>query len=89
MCGALQGAEVRKDLLQADARERKYQCHSSGKTTAGDMGISCCQVASSGKPNVSAEFCWNIRGGAAQISETVLSETDPTQISNNISESLA
>ena len=52
MCGALQGAEVRKDLLQADARERKYQCHSSGKTTAGDMGILCCQKASSREPNV-------------------------------------
>ena len=52
----MQGAEVRMDLLQADARERKYQCHSSGKTTAGDMGIFCCQVASSGEPNVTGQL---------------------------------
>ena len=52
MCGALQGAEVRKDLLQADARERKYQCHSSREKTDGDMAISSYQVFSSGEPNV-------------------------------------
>jgi len=39
MCGALQGAEVRKDLLQADARERKYQCHSSREKTDEGMAI--------------------------------------------------
>ena len=33
MWGAMQGAEVRKDLLEADARDRKSQCRSSGEKT--------------------------------------------------------
>ena len=39
MWGAMQGAEVRKDLLEADARDRKSQCRSSGEKIAGDMAI--------------------------------------------------
>ena len=35
----MQGAEVRKDLLQADARDRKSQCRCSGEKIAGDMAI--------------------------------------------------
>ena len=33
MWGAMQGAEVRKDLLEADARDRESQCRSSGEKT--------------------------------------------------------
>ena len=42
MWGAMQGAEVRKDLLEADARDRKSQCRSSGEKIAGDMAIFTC-----------------------------------------------
>ena len=56
MWGAMQGAEVRKDLLEADARDRKSQCRSSGEKTIGDMAIFSYQVASSGEPNVILYF---------------------------------
>ena len=39
MWGAMQGAEVRKDLLEADARERESQCRSSREKIDGDMAI--------------------------------------------------
>ena len=43
--GAMQGAEVRKDLLEADARDRKSQCRSSSEKTIADMAIFHCQMA--------------------------------------------
>ena len=36
MWGAMQGAEVRKDLLEADARDRESQCRSSREKIDGD-----------------------------------------------------
>ena len=42
MWGAMQGAEVRKDLLEADARDRESQCRSSGEKTTGDIAIFTC-----------------------------------------------
>ena len=39
MWGAMQAVEVRKDLLEADVRDRESQCRSSGEKIAGDMAI--------------------------------------------------
>ena len=52
MWGAMQGAEVRKDLLEADARDRKSQCRSSGEKIAGDMAIFTCPNSIHREPNV-------------------------------------